>query len=74
MSLLRDLLITKGCAEGVHQFETMILKSVPPADETLKVALLGHNYTSEAVARIVNSISTKEYEIRCVRCGKKAES
>ena len=76
MSLLRDLLITKGCAEGVHQFESMLLKTSPPtgeALETVEQTVVKQCYTSEAVARIVNSFAAKEYVVICKVCGKKPE-
>ena len=76
MSLLRDLLITKGCEEGVHQFESMLLKTSPPTGEALETVeklTSNQNYVSEGVARIVNSFAAKEYVVICKVCGKKPE-
>ena len=54
---------------GEHSFESYVVATLPPDKDLLEVALQGHSYISEAVARIVESMTAKKYLIACSKCG-----
>jgi len=64
MSNLLDK-IFGNCEKGVHRFESYLVHIIPPSRIQ---ELEGYG-----VAKILDVLSEKKYEIRCEVCGKKAE-
>lgn len=56
-----------NCSKGIHKFESFLIKEVPP--QGLK-SFKGNSYQFED---LVDSMTKREYEIRCKHCGKKLE-
>jgi hypothetical protein len=57
-----------NCEKGVHKFNKFLIKETPPTNLTSFRA----TYTSDAI-NIIDSLTKREYEIRCKHCGKKLE-
>ena len=62
----------RRCAEGVHKFESLLVKSTPPSSEQLSQTTIPSIIFPEFSVPAIQALTNREYEIRCRWCGKKA--
>ena len=51
-----------------HKFESFVVATLPPEAEQIGRSLQT-TYTSEAVARIMESLTARRYLVACSKCG-----
>lgn len=57
-----------NCKNDIHIFKEFLIKSTPPNDISRM-----RGADANEVINVIDSLTKKEYEIRCKYCGKKAE-
>jgi hypothetical protein len=54
-----------NCENGVHKFRSFLIKETPPDNLT---KLRGAD--ASEVIEVINSLTKREYIVRCFKCGK----